>query len=96
MKMDWILAMVLHERKDCVPVHVKKIFKVMRVAGWRRVEPEWTCIIRDLAAAGSIRATVSDKDVPFEVFWPDARDENTAKTVDMAAGRRVSAIQVDG
>ena len=80
--------MVLHEQTDAVPVHTNKLQKLLRVAGWRRSGLEWTAVVRYLATQGAIRTTVSDNNVPFEVFWPDARDEATKSTVDTAAGRK--------
>ena len=84
MRMDWILVMVLHDRVESMPCHIKKLLKFLKIAGWRRTDDEWRAVVADLAAHGSIRATVADDGRPFEVFWPDARDEDTKKAIEDA------------
>ena len=84
MRMDWILVMVLYERTDAMPVHTNKLFKMLKVSGWRRNDDEWRAVVKALAAQGCIRTTISDAGIPYEVFWPDRRDEATVATVDGA------------
>ena len=81
MRMDWILVMVLYERVGEMPVHINKLLKMLRLVGWRRNDEEWRPIISGLAQTGCLRATLSDAGHPYEVFWPDRRDEDTTEKI---------------
>ena len=87
MRMDWILVMVLYDRReggDAMPCHVKKLLKLLKVSGWRRNEDEWRAVVSALAVQGCIRATMSDAGQPYEVFWPSRRDDETKQAVEEA------------
>ncbi|KAH8097554.1 Ca2-binding protein [Aureococcus anophagefferens] len=87
MRMDWILVMVLYDRReggDAMPCHVKKLLKLLKVSGWRRNEDEWRAVVSALAVQGCIRATMSDAGQPYEVVWPSRRDDETKQAVEEA------------
>ena len=70
MQRDLILAMTLMSMKQDPPFLVKKVIRLLRTAGWRVINKHWHEAINFCIQQGSIRASLRDNGLAFEVFWP--------------------------
>ena len=70
MQRDLILAMTLMSIKQDPPFLVKKVIRLLRTAGWRVINKHWHEAINFCIQQGSIRASLRDNGLAFEVFWP--------------------------
>lgn len=70
MQRDWVLLMVLVDKKHGLPRTVRSICKELRVAGWRRNLDDWEAVVKQLGVAGVVRCTITEKGRAFEVYWP--------------------------
>ncbi|KAK7241637.1 protein N-acetylglucosaminyltransferase [Aureococcus anophagefferens] len=70
MQRDLILAMTLMSIKQDPPFLVKKVIRLLRTAGWRVINKHWHEAIQYCIQQGSIRASLRDNGLAFEVFWP--------------------------
>lgn len=70
MRRDWILAMTLMGTTKDPPFLVKKVIRLLRTAGWRVINKDWHEAINDCISQGSVRASLRDNGLAFEVFWP--------------------------
>ena len=70
MQRDLILAMTLMSMKQDPPFLVKKVIRLLRTAGWRVINKHWHEAINFCIQQGSVRASLRDNGLAFEVFWP--------------------------
>ena len=49
---------------------MKKVIRLLRTAGWRVINKHSHEAIQFLIQQGSIRASLRDNGLAFEVFWP--------------------------